>query len=358
MYNYHTIHQCLRCKQLFDSAAILEVHTLAPDSCQVQSIEHVDGITSKVKEQLQCRKKAYPGQTEPERWVQIYKIIFQPREEDDVPSPCKLFHRQIQFIVRPRKIANSNHFTDFEPVQDQESNRPFSPESQMFSEYEEHFRRELPLHFQAVVKNAVGSEVQPVEERLQRQFMSYLEKAQDLTFSSFRARHNVSESTQIREPPNSGSELGEGSTALLETFFRPFPQIDHDSLPDFSLSEQNIELFNLKDDQLVDSAYVSASSGALAPPDPKNSRKGTEEPMLDDKAGLSSSSPQDQNADNQGIIFRDGEAFQADYTNTLTINDVLSAPYQLTDDSLAFNDDSWMLNFDNIDFEQTSLGGS
>lgn len=61
LYNYHTIHQCPRCKQLFDTAAILEIHALAPDSCQVRMTEQIDGITSKIKEQLQCRKKAFPG---------------------------------------------------------------------------------------------------------------------------------------------------------------------------------------------------------------------------------------------------------------------------------------------------------
>jgi hypothetical protein len=32
----------------------------------------VDGITQKMKARLQSRKKAYPGQTEAERWREIY----------------------------------------------------------------------------------------------------------------------------------------------------------------------------------------------------------------------------------------------------------------------------------------------
>ncbi|KAF8860486.1 hypothetical protein BDZ45DRAFT_313592 [Acephala macrosclerotiorum] len=100
LYNYHTIHQCLRCKQLFDTAAILEVHALAPDSCQVRTTEQVDGITSKIKEQLQCRKKAFPGQKEPERWVQIYRIIFQPKDDDEILSPGKLSNPSSLIPVR------------------------------------------------------------------------------------------------------------------------------------------------------------------------------------------------------------------------------------------------------------------
>jgi hypothetical protein len=47
---------------------------------------YVEGITSKVKQRLQCRKKPYPGQTDTERWKDIYMILF-PNEE--APSPCK-----------------------------------------------------------------------------------------------------------------------------------------------------------------------------------------------------------------------------------------------------------------------------
>jgi hypothetical protein len=46
----------------------------------------VEGITDRLKEQLQCRKKLYPGQTEAEKWQQMYRLLF-PNEI--VPSPCK-----------------------------------------------------------------------------------------------------------------------------------------------------------------------------------------------------------------------------------------------------------------------------
>jgi hypothetical protein len=51
--------------------------------------ESVEGINSRLKEQLQCRKKAYPGQTEAERWQQMYQLIFP--EDKNLPSPCEFF---------------------------------------------------------------------------------------------------------------------------------------------------------------------------------------------------------------------------------------------------------------------------
>jgi hypothetical protein len=46
----------------------------------------VDGITRKMKALLQCKKKAFPGQTEAERWKQVYQILFP--DVEDVPDPC------------------------------------------------------------------------------------------------------------------------------------------------------------------------------------------------------------------------------------------------------------------------------
>lgn len=62
------------------------MHIEALEGCEIRVLEQIDGITSKMKEQLQCRKKAYPGQSEAERWTDIYRILF-PNEE--APSPCK-----------------------------------------------------------------------------------------------------------------------------------------------------------------------------------------------------------------------------------------------------------------------------
>jgi hypothetical protein len=65
------------------------MHFTAPEGCDVKASNPelpVEGITDKLQKQLQCRKKLYPGQTEAERWQQVYQLLF-PNEI--VPSPCK-----------------------------------------------------------------------------------------------------------------------------------------------------------------------------------------------------------------------------------------------------------------------------
>jgi hypothetical protein len=64
------------------------MHIIAPEGCDVRAShpESVEGITDRLREQLLSRKKLYPGQTEDERWQQIYQLLF-PNEI--VPSPCK-----------------------------------------------------------------------------------------------------------------------------------------------------------------------------------------------------------------------------------------------------------------------------
>lgn len=87
LYRYHIINQCLRCKDLFKSQEELDMHIEAVQGCESKPYsDKIEGITSKIKERLQCRKKAFPGQTEAERWQNIYNILF-PKEQ--APSPCK-----------------------------------------------------------------------------------------------------------------------------------------------------------------------------------------------------------------------------------------------------------------------------
>ncbi|KAN0104089.1 hypothetical protein V8E51_009834 [Hyaloscypha variabilis] len=87
LYKYHLVHQCQRCKDVFVSEEELDIHIEAEEGCNSKTTEPVEGITLKMKEKLRSRKKAYPGQTEAERWKEIYQILF-PGEA--VPDPCKL----------------------------------------------------------------------------------------------------------------------------------------------------------------------------------------------------------------------------------------------------------------------------
>ena len=87
LYRYHLIHQCQRCKSLFDSDEELDSHIETSDRCDAIVAPPVDGITRKMKVVLQSKRKAFPGQTEAERWKQIYQILFP--DDKEVPDPCK-----------------------------------------------------------------------------------------------------------------------------------------------------------------------------------------------------------------------------------------------------------------------------
>ncbi|KUJ19396.1 uncharacterized protein LY89DRAFT_489628 [Mollisia scopiformis] len=242
LYKYHTIHQCPRCKNLFPDITGLEEHTLAPDSCLVQEAEQVDGITTKLRQQLQDRRKAFPGQTESDRWIQIFKIIFQPGEGDEIPDPY------------------------FEDVRDTEPEPPLSPESRVFAEYEGHFRRELPRHFQHILETTIISEMQPIEGRIRQQFMAMLEEAQNRTLSSFRARFRPAE-TPLDGEGMSSTQQGESYSEMLEASHRPLSGVNFDSLSVFNISDPVPDPLSVKDDNLQDSAYISDPPQASSPED-------------------------------------------------------------------------------------------
>jgi hypothetical protein len=73
---------------LFDSEDLLKSHSREEENrCKVQPTELLDGITPETERLLRSRKKEYKGQTEPELWKKMYRVLF-PNEI--VPSPCKL----------------------------------------------------------------------------------------------------------------------------------------------------------------------------------------------------------------------------------------------------------------------------
>jgi transcription elongation factor Elf1 len=95
LYRYHRIFQCPRCKVLEKSANDLEErHTLAVKACELNLIQPAEGITGNIEKKLRSRKKTHKGQSETERWQEMYRILF-PNE--GVPSPCKLFRPKRQW---------------------------------------------------------------------------------------------------------------------------------------------------------------------------------------------------------------------------------------------------------------------
>jgi hypothetical protein len=103
---------CQRCKGVFDSEESLDQHIEGIEGCQSNvSIQAVEGIDRKLEAQLRCRKKTFAGQTQADRWKEMYQILF-PGEV--VPSPCK---SQTKLEIR----SSSSNKLDFEPIADHET---------------------------------------------------------------------------------------------------------------------------------------------------------------------------------------------------------------------------------------------
>ncbi|KAH6646192.1 hypothetical protein BKA67DRAFT_96281 [Truncatella angustata] len=89
IYRRHTQHkhQCHRCGEVFESSRSLVKHTRSQMVCKLQERGDADDIDQDTVARLKSRKKG-PEQTEPERWIALYKILFP--NDTIIPDPCKL----------------------------------------------------------------------------------------------------------------------------------------------------------------------------------------------------------------------------------------------------------------------------
>ncbi|KAH8751437.1 hypothetical protein BGZ57DRAFT_735818, partial [Hyaloscypha finlandica] len=151
LYKYHTIYQCQRCKSLLKSDAELNSHIETSKDCHPTIAPPVDGITRNIKVVLQCKRKAFPGQTEAERWKKIYTILFP--DDEEVPDPY------------------------FEQVQDKAESRSFSPDSTHLINCEEFIRHVVPRFVRSTIESELNDGMQPIEERLKAQLPGIVEQA-------------------------------------------------------------------------------------------------------------------------------------------------------------------------------------
>jgi hypothetical protein len=82
---------------------------MEPEGCKLLEVVQQDGITNEMVEKLRSKKKAHRGQSEEDRWKEIYQILF-PGEM--VPSPCKLCKLQIilQHRLEIHTLGSLNHY--------------------------------------------------------------------------------------------------------------------------------------------------------------------------------------------------------------------------------------------------------
>ncbi|KAH7306092.1 hypothetical protein BKA65DRAFT_198481 [Rhexocercosporidium sp. MPI-PUGE-AT-0058] len=90
--------QCVRCWLFFKDQENLNIHISATNICERRDGEAAEGITPSTEKRLRSRKKLSGGQTDNDRWRDIYRMLFPGVTDEDIPSPCK--------SLMPRKSAH------------------------------------------------------------------------------------------------------------------------------------------------------------------------------------------------------------------------------------------------------------
>ena len=81
---------CYRCGEAFENEQLLEIHSKREESCTPNSNPvQDDGFNKEQGKLLRSRKRKVKPQTEEEKWIDMFKILF-PNYRDSLPSPCKL----------------------------------------------------------------------------------------------------------------------------------------------------------------------------------------------------------------------------------------------------------------------------
>lgn len=80
----------MRCHEIFKDEATLGEHAQQDVPCQKSSSvpeSVIEGCDKDQEKRLKCRKRK-PGETEEDRWADMYRVLF--GEESEVPTPCKM----------------------------------------------------------------------------------------------------------------------------------------------------------------------------------------------------------------------------------------------------------------------------
>ncbi|RFU29493.1 hypothetical protein B7463_g6824, partial [Scytalidium lignicola] len=157
----------VKCWFEFKNREALEAHLRAIDTCPLSSsTSPFDGITADLEKKLRSRKKESRGQSEADRWRDIYRLLF-PGEE--VPSP---------YLHKP----------DFDSILNY--NEPLF-NSEDFTNFMQYSRQELPR----LVKQALEhlDDESTLKEYLRNdQLIGIIKNCQEKMFTSYKQKFNTS----------------------------------------------------------------------------------------------------------------------------------------------------------------------
>ncbi len=68
----------------------LQAHLRADEPCKKSHVAPEEGIDQDTERKLRERKRHNSGQTETQRWNDIYLLLFPSADRNALPSPCTL----------------------------------------------------------------------------------------------------------------------------------------------------------------------------------------------------------------------------------------------------------------------------
>ncbi|KAI1426262.1 hypothetical protein F5Y12DRAFT_783998 [Xylaria sp. FL1777] len=89
LYRVHLLpkHNCPRCNCRFGDDKELQAHLRADDPCKKSHVAPEEGIDQDTERKLRERKRPNSGQTETQRWNEIYLLLFPDADRNAIPSP-------------------------------------------------------------------------------------------------------------------------------------------------------------------------------------------------------------------------------------------------------------------------------
>lgn len=89
LYRVHLLpkHFCPRCTLCFDNDKELQAHLRVDEPCKKLNVIREEGIDQDTERKLRERKKHKSGQTEVQRWNDIYLLLFPDADRNAIPSP-------------------------------------------------------------------------------------------------------------------------------------------------------------------------------------------------------------------------------------------------------------------------------
>lgn len=105
LYRNHSLPiSCPRCHEPFLTEFDRDSHVRSTERCEIREPpDGTGGFTTTQRDLLKSRKKGYKQLSEPQKWREIYLILFPDTESTDIPSPCK------QHLTSMRLLDSTAH---------------------------------------------------------------------------------------------------------------------------------------------------------------------------------------------------------------------------------------------------------